>query len=198
MKHQKTLLALVLLASAAVTGTAQAALINRGNGLIYDDDQNITWTGNANINGLMTWAQAVSWADSLVYGGYSDWRLPTTSPAVAGFNQTGSEMGHLFYTELGGSAFAAISSSHNANYNLFSNIQDYVYWSGTEYAPNPNGAWGFGTFNGVQNGSVKDNQFNAWAVRSGDVSAVPVPETFWLLGGGLMGLLGLRRRGNIG
>ena len=54
MKPQKTLLALALLAGAAVTGTAQASLFDRGNGLIYDDAKDITWTANANINGLMT------------------------------------------------------------------------------------------------------------------------------------------------
>lgn len=28
----------------------------------------------------MNWNQAVTWADQLVYGGYSDWRLPQTLP----------------------------------------------------------------------------------------------------------------------
>lgn len=42
MKQQKNLLALALLAGAAVTGTAQAALFDRGNGLIYDTDLNVT------------------------------------------------------------------------------------------------------------------------------------------------------------
>ncbi len=199
MKSQKTLLALALLASAAVTGTAQASLFDRGNGLIYNDVKDITWTANANINGLMTWAEAVSWADNLVLGGYSDWRLPTTIPATFWHNQTGSELGELFYNELGGVAGSSITTTHNANYNLFTNVQSYNYWSGTEYSPGSGGAWGFDTNGGLQYGLLsKSNQLYAWAVRPGDVSAVPLPAAFWLFGSGLMGLLGLRRRGNIG
>jgi hypothetical protein len=198
MKHQKTLLALALIASAAVTGTAQASLFDRGNGLIYDDIKDITWTANANINGLMTWTQAVSWADNLVLGGYSDWRLPTTIPATYGYNQTGSELGELFYNELGGVAGSSITITHNANYNLFTNVQSYAYWSGAEYSPGSGNAWLFVTLNGYQSPSTKDYQYYAWAVRPGDVSAVPVPAAFWLFGSGLMGLLGFKRRSSIG
>ena len=43
-----------------------------------------------------------------------------------------------------------------------------VYWSGTEYAPNPNNAWNFNTNNGNQNNDNKDNNNYGWAVRSGD------------------------------
>jgi hypothetical protein len=43
-----------------------------------------------------------------------------------------------------------------------------VYWSGTEYAPNPNNAWNFNTDNGNQNNNDKDNQNYGWAVRPGE------------------------------
>ena len=46
--------------------------------------------------------------------------------------------------------------------------QSYVYWSGTEYAPNTNNAWNFNTNNGNQNNNNKNNAFYAWAVRSGE------------------------------
>ena len=36
--------------------------------------------------------------------------------------------------------------------------------------------------------------FSAWAVQSGDVSAVPVPAAVWLFGSGLIGLVGFARR----
>ena len=75
-------------------GTAQAALFDRGGGLVYDDVLNITWLQDANyaktskvhFNGQMTWVQANAWAESLVYHDsvrnvdYSDWRLPGVSP----------------------------------------------------------------------------------------------------------------------
>src|SRR3989344_6138087 len=120
--------------------TAQASLVDRGGGLIYDTDLNVTWLSNANVNGLMTWGNAMTWASNLSYYDsvrnvtYTDWRLPT-SDTCGGYNCTGSEMGHLFYTELGGVAGQSIATTHNANYNLFQNVQSDVYWSGTEYAP---------------------------------------------------------------
>jgi hypothetical protein len=64
-------------------GSAQAALIDRGGGFIYDDVLDITWTQNANINGEDNWANHVAWAAGYsqthtVYGTFDDWRLPTT------------------------------------------------------------------------------------------------------------------------
>jgi hypothetical protein len=87
-----------LLAGAA---SAQAALVNRGGGMIYDTTLNLTWLADMNYaktsgyaasgvapgstydtitiwsDGRMGWDAANKWADNLVYGGFSDWRLPT-------------------------------------------------------------------------------------------------------------------------
>ena len=46
-------------------------------------------------------------------------------------------------------------------------VQSDDYWSGTEYAPNPNNALNFNTNNGNQNANNKNNQFYALAVRPG-------------------------------
>lgn len=79
-----------LLLAAALLGSAgaQAALHDRGGGLIYDDVLNLTWLQDANYaktsgydaDGAMDWFQAVAWADQLVYAGFSDWQLPTITP----------------------------------------------------------------------------------------------------------------------
>ena len=70
--------------------------------------------------------------------------------------------------------------------------------AGTEYAPRPGLAWRFDTSSGGQNVMNKRNQLYAWAVRPGDVAAVPVPGAFWLFGSAMVGLMGLKRRGSIG
>ena len=153
-------------------------------------DFNTTW-------GLMTWWGAQAWVgylNSISYGGVAGWRLPTTSPAVAGYNQTDSELGHLFYTDLGGVADHPITITHNATYNLFNNVQSDEYWSGTENALLPENAWLFFTAAGYQNYFPKSSQFYAWAVRPGQVTSVPVPAAVLLMGSALFGFLGFGRR----
>jgi hypothetical protein len=202
--NTKFLTTAAVLAFSLSTG-AQASLVARTGGMVYDDVNNITWAADANLaqtsgydaDGLMTWANAVAWADQLTLGGYTDWSLPTTVPAVSGINQTGSQMGNLFYTQLGGVAYSSIATTHNANYNLFTNVKT-AYRSGSEYALIPGYAWNFNTSNGNQYGINKNNQYYAWAVRPGDVAAVPVPGAFWLFGSALVALTGLKRRGSIG
>ena len=199
------------------SGAGQAALNDRGGGLIFDDVLNITWLSDANYamssghdsDGRMTFGAANTWAANLLYHDsvrnvdYTDWRLPTalnqngTGPCV-GFNCTSSEMGHMFYNNLGATAGNSILSGSNAiNLALFTNLQSYVYWSGTVYAPSPAlNAWYFGTDIGDQNVTSQYLEFYAWAVRPGDVAAVPEPETYAMLlaGLGLLGMVAKRRR----
>lgn len=202
-----------LAAAAAVvafTGGAQAALVARGGGMIYDTVHNITWLQNWNMNGPMDWATAKNWANDLVYGGFDDWRLPTSNmtagsncefysnpgPQYFGHNCTGSELGHMFYIDFGATADQAVTSGSNAtNLALFTNIQDFVYWTSTEY-PNPYYAFGFATFGGVQDIQAKLNsRIYAVAVRDGDVpAAVPEPQTWALVLLGLGAAMVVRRR----
>ena len=179
-----------------LSGAAQAALVDRGGGMIYDTTRNITWLADMNYaktsgldaDGRMTWSAATAWANNLVYGGFDDWRLPTslnadgTGPCGPAHNCSGSEMGHMFYNNWGASAGSNFSTGTNAtNLALFSNVQSDFYWSGTEYAPNPNDAWLFSSTGGGQSHVGKDGALYAVAVRPGDVTApVPEPQTLAL------------------
>jgi hypothetical protein len=240
MQKVLPLLAAGLALNLAAAATAQAALFDRGNGMIYDQDLNITWLSDANYfktqydtdnsilatligqtvtgrtttaadfttgTGQMTWWGAQAWAANLSYGGYDDWRLPTILQPDSscgsqsggnsfGYNCTGSELGHLFYKELGGTAGLSIVTNHDADYALFSNIQNHIYWSGSEYTLNPTTAWAFVTRTGYQDAGSKNGPLYGWAVRSGDVaSSVPEPGKLALLGLGVFGLRRAQRRG---
>ena len=165
---------------------AQASLTSSGPLTVFDSAQSLTWTKDANLNGQMNWTTAVAWANNLDYAGYTDWVLPNLEQLTTQFS-----------TNLGEAAGSSIAASHNDSYNLFTNVQSYVYWSGSEYAPYPFIAWGFHTYYGGQYDGTKGVQFYAWAVRPGDVAAVPVPGAFWLFGSAMVGLMGLKRLKNI-
>lgn len=213
MKLQN-LIVLSALAS-ALASPVRAELLPRLGGLAYyDTAADLTWLADADTartsgydaDGLMTWADAKAWAAGLDIGGVTGWRLPYTaqpdsscSTQGSGFSLgtgcTGSELGNLFYNVLGGEATIAITDTHNANFDLFSNIQVSGYWSADAFAGDPTGqtAWAFG-MGGVQVFvNVSTLEPRAWAVHDGDVSAVPMPAAAWLFGSGLLTLLAVQR-----
>jgi hypothetical protein len=140
---------LILMSVGLVLGltlTAEAVLIDRGGGMIYSTELNVTWLQDANFahtsgyapamatDGQMTWNDANTWAQNLLYGGYDDWRLPTFDPAHAPDYSLLHEMAFLNYIELGN------SRSHFVETGPFSNLPPLTsggqwiepwFWSGT-------------------------------------------------------------------
>ena len=103
--------ALPFLLLCSIVGTAQAALVDRGGGLIYDTDLDITWLQDANYaqtsgfsgTGLMNWSQATNWAANLSYFDsvrnvtWNDWRLPSiqdTGIVGCDFSYNGGDCGY--------------------------------------------------------------------------------------------------------
>lgn len=214
MDKCKYLTATVLVAAFSIPTITHAALVGRlaategGTDFqaYYDTEANRTWLADANYamtsgydaDGRMTWQQSMDWAADLTVGGADGWRLASSDTTCMDYNCTGSEMGNLFYNVLGGSAGSSIVSTHNANYDLFSNVISAQYWSSTSYATNPGYAWGFLMARGSPfNYKDKRDEAFAWAVQGGDVgepvSSVPVPAAVWLFGSGLISLVGFSR-----
>lgn len=174
------------------------------------------------FGGHMSWYAAINWANTLSVGGFSGWRLPTapqSDPTCSsryngpfsplgtlyfGLNCTASEMGHLWYQELGN-----IGGRKMLNVGAFLNFQLTWYWSGSTSPQTlsplfPDDclpfAWGLEAYHGSQHSYTKDDTgFHgglAMAVRPGDVliSAVPEPGTLVLVMAALLGLGAVRRR----
>ena len=186
--------------------TSHMSLTEIGPGLIYDADLNLTWLQDGNFaNSRMNWADAKSWAASLSFAGLGGWRLPGLLPNKTdclGADCQNTELGHLFYSELGGQAGQEIVD------NVFKNVQASVYWMQESVNMfDMNLGWGFvtggGVLSGYQNVYNASSEFQAWAVHDGDIrldanysepASIPVPAAVWLFGSGLIGLLGGARK----
>lgn len=201
---------------------SNAALIDRGGGLIYDDVLNVTWLQDASYAetsgysqyGNLTWNEAMEWSSGLSYYDsvrgvtYDDWRLPATvnSPTSVGYDTTGlsSELAYMYYINLGFSP----EYSHDryapaptgTNYNPFINLSTRSYWSGT-LTDRPDRAWMVHFHFGSQEVDGLGDAMKVWAVRDGDVAgivpSVPEPGTMGLFAATLAMGAALRRRRNL-
>ncbi len=212
----------------ALSGTASAALVSRGGGMVYDSTQDLTWLSDMNHaftsgyaaanatdsfphvetmilpSGRMGWSAANDWANGLVYGGFDDWRLPGLNPSDTsclierdlgtgvgvmhyGPGCSGGELSHLLVADLGAKADESVLDSNGdtaeqlANLALFSNVQRGTYWSATQWAPDTRYAWYFDAGDTFQGNQAKNAPYYALAVRTGDVAAVPEPQTLGLV-----------------
>ena len=173
-----------------------ASCADRGNGLIYDADVDITYYDFS--FGPTSWSAASTWANNLQVGGFDDWRLPKMkddSPDFTqtclftsyfddmgpdrGWNKASSELGHLFYEELYGVGLKVLSSdcgAENSTFGLvngtgpFQNLQaapaDTHYWMSTQRGGHH---WSFRLSNGGQGTADDAAAGYAIAVRDGDV-----------------------------
>jgi hypothetical protein len=223
------LFAITGISQAALTTIGTASYAGSDYKLIWDDDNNgnsVVWLDYSNVLG--NWAGQRAWASglesSLTYNigpaytvAWDDaaWRLPHTvdgpwvfgydGTTTAGHNITNSEMGHLYYEELGNLAKVGLDGTYpqpdaglknTGDFENLNGLANSIYYSGTDFVQRPNQAWSFNMGNGYQNPTYTHEGYGLYglAVRGGQVSAVPVPGAIWLLGSGLAGLAILSRR----
>ena len=154
-------------------GSAQAAVIDRGNGTVYDSTSNLTWLQDWNVNGLQNWQTASAWAEGLTFAGSSEWVLPSTDA----YGSLVAQVGNLSI------------SSH------FTNVQSGgFYWTSKVESPGYPAAWVYRADYLTFYLPPQSSLYGAVAVHAGDVPAVPEPQTYAMLLVGLCALAGVARR----
>lgn len=150
----------VAMALAWAAPAANASLIDRGNGLIYDDVLNITWMQDARFsvthtfgvagieNGLMTWNTAGEWINAMNaanYLGFSSWRMPTVRPVNGvSFDYAVSYNGE---TDKGYNNHSTSNELSHLYYSTLGNLglcstNNAVGSPADDCVPHPYGTWG--------------------------------------------------------
>ncbi len=136
---------------------AAPSLVLSNDGTVYDAARKITWLANANLaatqtfgvpninpDGSMDYHTATAWIDAMNkandgmgYLGHTDWRLPVSNDSHGDYDIVSTDMGELFYTELGSKAGSTILLTSDQYARMFIDFQPYLYWSGTPTMNNP-------------------------------------------------------------
>jgi hypothetical protein len=180
MKLKRTVLLAAFVVTMFLPAAASAALVDNGDGLIYDDVLDITWAQPS--DDANDWNSAKAWAEGLRLGGVSGWRLPYTSVAAGERFSTNpvkcsiaseldcrdNEPGYMFYHNLSGTLDQPIIDSGDPDLALFPTLQSSDYWSGTSNDIADATGWFFDFFQGTQV-TGRSQPFLSWAVHTGNV-----------------------------
>ncbi len=145
---------------------------DNGNGTVSDNLTSLVWLKNANCtdtfagvsktNGYLTWANALSWVNSLADGGSNDCGLSDSSTAGQWRLPNLNELESLMSLE---ASAPALNSGHP-----FANLVASNYWSSTTYVVNTGFAWNASLSSGMVSFGAKTSTGYVLAVR-GDATA---------------------------
>jgi hypothetical protein len=183
------------------------------------EDGSMKWTTAQNWVGAMNTANYLGYSDwrlpavnpvsgtffnySFAFSGSTDKGYNLSAPGSPYAGSHGSELAYLFYNSLGNLGArnlngASYGCESNATACLtqtgpFQNIVSEIYWTGAAYQPVATNTWYFDMGTGYQDATWEGIKYYAWAVRTGDVAAVPEASTWGMMLAGL-GLVGFAAR----
>ena len=107
--------------------------IEESNGILIDKLTGLLWQQTPSST-TMTWTAAMTYANDLVIGNYSDWRIPNSKEIESLFNYGETDIAVWL------------------NGQGFNNIQSLYFWTATNYMPDARYVW----FISLLNGNVGD------------------------------------------
>ncbi len=118
---------------------------NATTGIVTDSRTGLMWQDDA-VSSTMTWSAAITYCEDKVLGGYSDWRLPNQRELLS---------------------IADRSRYNPATNSVFVNTASDGYWSSTANVGSTGYAWGVSFDGGYTYANIKNNDYYARCVRSG-------------------------------
>lgn len=192
-----------------LAASADATLISNGDGSYTQDrgdGSSLIWLqdpANSVYQAyLTTYDDAMLWIADLnnnLVGGYGDWRLPNAEnlgglDVCLGFG-CNSEMGNLYYSELGNSGNDPWNPSYAPEHGPFVKpVSDPAYYWSVDSLGN---LYNFDFYSGEQTAADSYSNASIFAVSNGSIGSgsatVPEPGTLLLIGSGLSMMYAWRR-----
>ena len=120
----------------------------RASDIVTDELTNLMWQDDESAKTTRkTYAEAITYCSSLSFGGYTDWRLPSSTELESIIDY--------------GSSNPAIDT------NYFQNTYSYFYWSSSSYEGYSDGAWYVSFHRGHVNIERKSTNYYVRCVRGG-------------------------------
>lgn len=170
-----------------IAGPASASLIDQGDGTVWDNTAGLLWYQDLTDFVDQTYGEQIASIGALSGDG---WRMATDSDIDLLLDNSYQEIDASFT---------------NTRYSSGGSYEYYYYYG--RYDKVPDGyvnmhsmmlvRWDTVSATGIDNlsnylDSSSNDRTGAWVVK--DFSAVPTPAAIWLLGSGLLGLVGVRKK----
>lgn len=117
--------------------------------VVTDTVTQLMWENRTTTQASVNWTSALAYCNSLVHGGYTDWRLPNINEFQTLYD------------------FTKFNPAANDAFDTFANQAGYYYWSSTSVPGNSSAALLGGFSNGGTEQSSKTDNYNTICVRGG-------------------------------